>query len=178
MVYAMPGMRSTLHAVLNRPGEYEGFSANSSGAGFSHMRFKLRGVDQAGFDRWVGEAKASARTLDIASYQALEKPSEKVPVARFNGAAPGLFERVVQRCVTPGTPCVGAAHGPQHGHGAKGRPEGALLKDGSEIAPGSNITKPPSPDVPGVTQPASPKNRDMSSNTLPAASGLPAAGLG
>ena len=45
MIYAMPGMQSQLHAVLNEPGEYEGMSANYSGAGFSGMRFRLRGVE-------------------------------------------------------------------------------------------------------------------------------------
>lgn len=111
MVYAMPGMRSTLHAVVNRPGEYEGFSANYSGAGFSDMRFKLHGVDQAGFDGWVAQAKAAGQPLEIAQYLALEKPSEKVPVARFSAVAPGLFDRVVQRCVTPGSSCTTGAHG-------------------------------------------------------------------
>lgn len=190
MVYAMPGMRSTLHAVLNRPGEYEGFSANYSGAGFSDMRFKLRGVDAAGFDRWVGEAKASDRSLEIADYMALEKPSEKAPVARFNSVAPNLFERVVLRCVAPGTPCSAGAHG-RHGdrptkalaapplsHGGHhgDLPGEALLKD--EIEPGTNVTKPPSKNVPGGAKPASPNNRDLSSNTFPAAPGSPVVGLG
>jgi cytochrome o ubiquinol oxidase subunit 2 len=40
-IYAMPGMETKLHAVINQPGEYEGFSANYSGAGFSDMRFKF-----------------------------------------------------------------------------------------------------------------------------------------
>ena len=31
------GMETKLHAVINRPGEYEGFSANYSGDGFSNM---------------------------------------------------------------------------------------------------------------------------------------------
>jgi len=106
MVYAMPGMRSTLHAVLNKPGSYEGFSANYSGAGFSDMRFKLTGVDAAGFDGWVGSVKAGGRPLETAAYLALEKPSEKVPPMRFAAVAPGLFDRVVNRCVAPGTPCM------------------------------------------------------------------------
>ena len=47
MIYTMPGMRSTMHAVLNKPGNYEGFSGNYSGAGFSDMRFRLRGLPAA-----------------------------------------------------------------------------------------------------------------------------------
>jgi len=99
-------MRSTLHAVLNKPGSYEGFSANYSGAGFSDMRFKLTGVDAAGFDSWVGSVKAGGRPLETAAYLALEKPSEKVPPMRFAAVAPGLFDRVVNRCVAPGAPCM------------------------------------------------------------------------
>ncbi|MFX5344356.1 cytochrome ubiquinol oxidase subunit II, partial [Acinetobacter baumannii] len=36
-IYAMPGMETKLHAVVNRAGRYRGFSANYSGAGFSGM---------------------------------------------------------------------------------------------------------------------------------------------
>lgn len=43
-IYAMPGMETKLHAVINKQGEYEGFSANYSGDGFSHMRFKFHGL--------------------------------------------------------------------------------------------------------------------------------------
>jgi cytochrome o ubiquinol oxidase subunit 2 len=61
MIYTMPGMRSQLHAVLNKPGVYDGMSANYSGAGFSDMRFKLYGVDARGFDAWVARVKASGK---------------------------------------------------------------------------------------------------------------------
>jgi cytochrome o ubiquinol oxidase subunit 2 len=108
MIYTMPGMQSTLHAVLNKPGVYEGFSANYSGAGFSDMRFRLRGVDQAGFDRWTSAVKARAKPLETDTYLMLEKPSEKVAPMVFSGAAPDLFDKVVNRCVKPGTPCMHA----------------------------------------------------------------------
>lgn len=58
MIYAMPGMQSVLNAVLNKPGESWGYSGNYTGAGYSDMRFKLRGVDKADFDRWVEQVKA------------------------------------------------------------------------------------------------------------------------
>ncbi|WP_205412184.1 ubiquinol oxidase subunit II [Sphingomonas crusticola] len=198
MVYAMPGMRSTLHAVLNRPGDYEGFSANYSGAGFSDMRFKLRGVDAGQFDRWVAATKASGRQLATADYLALEKPSEKVPAMRFAAVAPGLFERVVNRCAAPGTPCMtdvmmhdrqaggGDPHAMRAGagmpagrdapppHGAK--PKGALFKDSHEMAPGPNVTKPRKPGAPGATEPASKRNRDMS--FLPPMPGAPVVARG
>ncbi|MFX5562938.1 ubiquinol oxidase subunit II, partial [Acinetobacter baumannii] len=43
-IYAMPGMETKLHAVINEAGAYRGFSANYSGAGFSGMRFAFLGL--------------------------------------------------------------------------------------------------------------------------------------
>ena len=106
MVYAMPGMQSQLHAVLNRPGDYEGFSANYSGAGFSDMRFRLRGVDAAAFDAWVVQAKGGGRALDLNTYRQLAQPSEKVPPTLFALVPGDMFQRIVERCVEPGTPCM------------------------------------------------------------------------
>jgi cytochrome o ubiquinol oxidase subunit 2 len=200
MVYAMPGMRSTLHAVLNRPGDYEGFSANYSGAGFSDMRFRLRGVASVDFDRWVGTTKANGGSLATASFIQLERPSEKVPVIRFAAVMPGLFDRVVNRCVAPGTPCMNAVmnrdehmgggnpHDMEVGSGMPAgrdappphgeKPKGALFKEGDEIAPAPNVTKPRQPGQPGSTQPASPRNRDMSFLLLPSVPALPVTARG
>ena len=108
-IYAMPGMETRLHAVMNKPVESVGFSANYSGAGFSHMRFKLRSVDDAAFARWVSGVKAggpaAAGTLDRDTYLELEKPSEKVPVMHYAAIAPDLYGRIVDMCVEPGKMC-------------------------------------------------------------------------
>ncbi|RYE55260.1 MAG: ubiquinol oxidase subunit II, partial [Hyphomicrobiales bacterium] len=106
MIYTMPGMRSVLHAVLNRPGTFEGLSANYSGAGFSHMRFKLYGVDQPDFDKWVARVKASGPALDTNRYLEVAKPSEKVPAMYFSSADLTLFDRIYKRCVEPGSTCT------------------------------------------------------------------------
>jgi cytochrome o ubiquinol oxidase subunit 2 len=106
MIYAMPGMQSTLHAVLNRAGEFDGLSANYSGAGFSDMHFKLRGVDQAGFERWIAEVKASGKDLKAPSYLNLAKPSKRVPVMHFAPVQPDLYQRILERCIEPGKPCI------------------------------------------------------------------------
>lgn len=105
-IYAMPGMDTTLNAVLNKPGEYEGFSANYSGAGFSHMRFKYYGVSTGEFDDWVKKMKTGGGALDRAGYIALEKPSEREPVRRYAKVSPKLYDAVVNRCVAPGSTCM------------------------------------------------------------------------
>jgi len=105
-IYAMPGMETTLHAVINRPGEFEGFSANYSGAGFSDMRFKFHGLSAADFDRWLQGVKAGRNELSRDGYLQLEKPSEREPVRRFASVTPGLYDAIVNRCVAPGTMCM------------------------------------------------------------------------
>ena len=104
-IYAMPGMQTTLHAVINHPGEYEGLSANYSGSGFSGMRFTFHGLDQAGFDKWIANARASSDTLSRETYLQLEQPSERNPVQHFGSVAPDLFDAIVNRCVEPNRMC-------------------------------------------------------------------------
>jgi len=99
-IYAMPGMQTELHAVINRSGDFDGFSANYSGAGFSDMRFKFHGLSAAGFDSWVQSAKASGQSLDREGYLQLEQPSQRDPVRRYASVAPDLFDSIVERTVT------------------------------------------------------------------------------
>ncbi|MBN9274660.1 MAG: ubiquinol oxidase subunit II, partial [Mesorhizobium sp.] len=70
-IYAMPGMETKLHAVINRPGTYTGFSANYSGAGFSGMRFAFHGFSPEAFDQWVAQARSGGTTLSRDVYLAL-----------------------------------------------------------------------------------------------------------
>ena len=105
-IYAMPGMETKLHAVINKPGEYEGFSANYSGAGFSGMRFKFHGLQGADFDQWVQKAKAEGKALGRDDYMQLERPSEREPVRRYASVAPGLYDAILNRCVEPGKMCM------------------------------------------------------------------------
>jgi cytochrome o ubiquinol oxidase subunit 2 len=106
MVYAMPGMETTLNAVQNRPVVSEGFSANYSGAGFSDMRFGYRGVSQADFDKWVQSMKAGSGTLNRNDYLALEKPSIKEPVHRYGAVDAELYNAILNRCVAAGSVCT------------------------------------------------------------------------
>ena len=104
-VYAMPGMQTELHAVINAPGDYEGFSANYSGAGFSGMHFRFHGLSADGFADWVRQAKAGG-ALDRPGYLALERPSEDEPVRRYGAVAPDLYHAVLNMCVEAGKMCM------------------------------------------------------------------------
>jgi cytochrome o ubiquinol oxidase subunit II len=105
-IYAMPGMQTRLSAVINKPGEYEGFSANYSGPGFSGMRFKFHGLSQADFDQWAQKAKSDGTALNTDAYMKLEKPSQRDPVRYFASVEDGLYNKILNMCATPGKMCA------------------------------------------------------------------------
>ncbi len=140
MIYTMPSMETKLHAVINKPGNYAGFSSNYSGAGFSGMRFRFYGMSDAGFAAWVARNKAATLPLSRANYLKLEKPTEKVPVIRFARIDPTLFDAVVNQCVRAGTTCMkdmmahgagGMKHMPNMGTPEPRRPESPLTTSGA-----------------------------------------------
>ena len=158
-IYAMPGMQTTLNAVINKPGIYEGFSANYSGAGFTDMRFKFHGKDQAGFDAWVKSVKAgtvagasaspAAGTLDRGVYLELEKPSEREAVRRYSSVAGDLYNAILNRCVVPGTPCMNEtmtadAHANHHpGADTKATVPAGSAADDIRTTPSTSVRKSP-----------------------------------
>ncbi|SFD25634.1 ubiquinol oxidase subunit II [Massilia yuzhufengensis] len=106
MIYAMPSMETTLNAVLNKSGDYEGRSTNFSGEGFSHMTFGYKGVSAAEFDAWVQKMKATPGALNRAGYLELEKPTVREPVRHYGNVEAALFTRILNRCVADGSVCM------------------------------------------------------------------------
>ena len=107
-IYAMPGMETKLHAVINKPGEFDGFSANYSGAGFSGMRFKFHGLSDGDFDQWVQKVKAGKDgELTRELYQKkLEVPSEREPVRHYASVDPALYDAILNLCVDRSKMCM------------------------------------------------------------------------
>ncbi|GLQ92989.1 ubiquinol oxidase subunit II [Dyella acidisoli] len=118
-IYAMPGMETTLQAVINHPGDYWGMSANYSGAGFSYMNFTFHGMSEGDFAKWVAQAKSHGDTLDQAAYAVLEAPSERNPVQFYGSVAPGLYRSILNRCVQPGPSCMNMLRVPDSGGGGE-----------------------------------------------------------
>ncbi|HEV7715026.1 MAG TPA: COX aromatic rich motif-containing protein, partial [Steroidobacteraceae bacterium] len=105
-VYAMPGMETKLHGVLNEEGISQGFSANYSGAGFSGMRFTVRGLSDADFEKWVQDVRSGDGELTRQAYLELAKPSENEPARRYPHVDESLYHAILNRCVEPGTMCM------------------------------------------------------------------------
>ncbi len=99
-IYAMPGMETKLHAVINKPGEFEGFSANYSGAGFSGMRFKFHGLSAADFEQLGAEGQGRRRRARAATATCSSKsPASASRCAATPRVAPDLYDAILNRCV-------------------------------------------------------------------------------
>jgi cytochrome o ubiquinol oxidase subunit 2 len=100
-IYAMPNMETQLQAVMNKPGDFEGFSANFSGDGFSEMKFVFHSVSDEGFAQWVAQAKASGQALNRDEYVKLVAPSSSEPVHRYGTVDATLYQAILTNCVQP-----------------------------------------------------------------------------
>ncbi|MGH8494099.1 MAG: ubiquinol oxidase subunit II [Moraxellaceae bacterium] len=105
-IYAMAGMETKLHGVMNKPGNYDGFSANYSGAGFSGMKFRFHGVSDAEFEAWIKKSKDSGNTLSRETYLELAKQSEREPARYYGSVEPNLYHNILNLCVDGKAMCM------------------------------------------------------------------------
>ncbi|SMP74577.1 ubiquinol oxidase subunit II [Noviherbaspirillum suwonense] len=162
-IYAMPGMDTTLHAVMNKTGVYEGFSANYSGAGFSQMRFKYHGVSDADFQAWVAKTRAGGGELTRAGYMALEKPTVADPVKRYGKVTPALYQAIVNRCVDTAAVCMNQMMAADNARSGKSIVKREGAHPGVE-APASGITGNAQSTVPSSDAPPSQSPNPMKSH--------------
>ncbi|MCK5931529.1 MAG: ubiquinol oxidase subunit II [Fulvimarina manganoxydans] len=160
MIYAMPGMETKLHAVVNAPGVYQGLASHYNGAGFSDMRFKFHGLSDQDFDAWVEKAKTEGGTLDRATYLELARPSEAAPVQYFSSVDEGLYPAILGMCVREGKLCMQEIHhiNAQGGSGERNIPIEALTFDAHPIdtfEPGGHGSDGITGEPQGATAPAS-----------------------
>jgi cytochrome o ubiquinol oxidase subunit 2 len=100
-IYAMTGMQSQLNLMATEPGDYQGFSANFSGEGFSGMKFVVRASSEKEFKQWVNSVKNSPEALTSESYEKLALPSENNPVQTFVLGEKDLFNSVIMKYMMP-----------------------------------------------------------------------------
>ena len=94
-IMTMGGMQSQLFLIANKPGIYDGISANFSGYGFTGMTFKAIATTENQFADWINIVKKSSNKLDQNSYIDLAKASINNPVTHFSSVQPDLFMSII-----------------------------------------------------------------------------------
>lgn len=100
-IYAMAGMHSQLHLIADKTGDYQGFSANFSGDGFSDMKFVAHVGTQSEFDQWVAKSRLSHNVLNRQEYDRLAAIGESMPVTVYSAANKYLFNIALMRAMMP-----------------------------------------------------------------------------
>jgi len=75
-IYTMPGMTTQLNLQVDKPGRYEGISAQFSGPGFSDMRFAVTAGSTEEFERWLVEVRECGGALDGPTFAQLARPTK------------------------------------------------------------------------------------------------------
>jgi cytochrome o ubiquinol oxidase subunit II len=93
-IYTMPNMVTRLNLEADRPGTFEGLSAQFSGDGFSDMRFDLVSTEAEDFKAWVNATKAQGGVLDARTFDELTRPAKAGEAQTYSQVSEGLFDRI------------------------------------------------------------------------------------
>ena len=96
-IYTMAGMRTRLHLLALKDGNYWGLDTQYNGDGFSDMRFKVKVVEPDELQHWFEKVKQCKEQLTLKLYQNLIQPSMKDPVRYFSSVVPNLFPQIIMK---------------------------------------------------------------------------------
>ena len=102
-IYAMPSMKTELHLIANKTGDFAGSSANLSGEGFAGMRFITRSSTEEDYNKWIESAKQSSTPLDLKTYDQLAAPSKNNPPMLYRLTDESLFNQIINKYLYPKT---------------------------------------------------------------------------
>jgi cytochrome o ubiquinol oxidase subunit 2 len=94
-IYTMAGMRTRLHLLANRLGDYDGMNTQYNGDGFSDMHFVVHVVNSDTMQQWVSEVKKSPKHLTETVYKTLLTPTIGQPPEFFSSVTTQLFQQVI-----------------------------------------------------------------------------------
>ena len=101
-VYTMSGMSTKLHIMADKPGAYNGTTANISGEGYADMRFKVNSMAEHDFSSWLKTAATSQNTLDSEMYEKIAEPKKDRAEATYALKTPSLFDDVIMKYMHKG----------------------------------------------------------------------------
>ena len=97
-IYAMQGMETKIHLIAEKSGEFDGYSSNYSGHGFSGMNFKVNAGSEEEFQTWVQQVKEYGTSLTKELYYSnLLPPTKNNKVEYYSKFDETLFEHILKK---------------------------------------------------------------------------------
>lgn len=109
-IYAMPGMRTKLQLLADRPGQFRGLNSQFNGMGFEHQQFLTVSLKDDAFKNWVQQVKSRGIPLNTGRYGTLNKQSTRAEsfaalgtpampqdILYFSSVPPNFFQQVIAR---------------------------------------------------------------------------------
>lgn len=100
-IYAMAGMSTKTHLMVNTPGKFQGSDAEISGKGFAGMKFFVQSMNGEDFNSWVAKVKQSPKKLTRAEYEKLAKPSTNTGVSYYVLQDDNLYNEIMMKFMGP-----------------------------------------------------------------------------
>lgn len=109
-IYAMPGMRTKLHLLADKPGQFRGLNSQFNGMGFEHQQFLAMSLKADAFQNWVKQVKSRGIALNDGRYDTLDKQSTRAEsfaalgtpamppdTLYFSSIPPHFFRQIIAR---------------------------------------------------------------------------------
>ncbi|MDA3876267.1 MAG: hypothetical protein PF483_04185 [Halothiobacillus sp.] len=109
-IYAMPGMRTKLHLLADKLGQFRGLNSQFNGMGFEHQQFLTLSLKVDDFQHWVDQVKTRGIPLNSRSYGTLNQQSTRAEsfaalgtstmppdTLYFSSIPPHFFRQVIAR---------------------------------------------------------------------------------
>jgi cytochrome o ubiquinol oxidase subunit 2 len=113
-VYTMSGMSTKLHIMADKPGTYNGTTANISGEGYADMRFKVNSMTERDFTVWMEQALASKNVLNSETYEKIAEPKKDRAETTYILKTPSLYDDVIMKYMPEGH--MGGSKAPKETH--------------------------------------------------------------
>lgn len=94
-IFAMSGMRTKLHLMSHKTGDFAGGNYQYTGNGFSKMRFTAKAMTQSNYEQWLNTVRAKGTPLDLAKFEKLAKPGVVKHPIFYSSVAKGLFGDII-----------------------------------------------------------------------------------
>jgi len=98
-IYAMAGMKTTLHLISNKTGVFKGISANYSGEGFSGMKFSvISSKNTKCFMKWINKVKNSKKHINnFHDFKKISVPSQNHNIEYFSSVYSKIFTDIINQ---------------------------------------------------------------------------------